>query len=351
MAKKKKKGGAGKIVAIVAVILLVVGGIVGYIAYSSTMLPNIYINNDKAKFLYVYPTDNFDKVVARLDSTGNVKNISSFKKVAELQEYASNIVPGRYELINQMSNVQLVNNLKKGRQAPMNLTFNNIRTKEQLCKRFDESLMMTYDEIYSLLNSDDAMAKYGLNSKTSVALFIPNTYQVYWTISAQDLLDRMKKEYDKFWNEDRVKKCADANLTQVEVSTLAAIVEEETKNTKEQPMVAGLYLNRLHKGMLLQADPTVKFAVGDFSIKRIRGGHLEVDSPYNTYKYEGLPPGPIRIPSMNVIDAVLNYDHHEYIYMCASERFDGTHNFARTFDDHQDNAKKYHKALNKRKIK
>jgi len=351
MAKKKKKGGAGKIIAIVAVILVVVGGIVGYIAYSSTMLPNIYINNEKAKFLYVYPNDNFDNVVARLDSTGNVKNISSFKKVAEIQEYPSNIVPGRYELINQMSNVQLVNNLKKGRQAPMNLTFNNIRTKEQLCKRFDEALMMTYDEIYSLLNSDDAMAKYGLNSKTSVALFIPNTYQVYWTISAQDLLDRMKKEYDKFWNEERVKKCADADLTQVEVSTLASIVEEETKNTKEQPMVAGLYLNRLRKGMLLQADPTVKFAVGDFSIKRIRGGHLEVDSPYNTYKYEGLPPGPIRIPSMNVIDAVLNYDHHEYIYMCASERFDGTHNFAKTFDDHQDNAKKYHKALNKRKIK
>lgn len=351
MAKKKKKGGVGKIIAIVAVVLVVVAGIVGYIAYSSTMLPNIYINNDKAKFLYVYPTDNFDDVVARLDATENVKDIKSFRKIAEYQEYPSNIVPGRYELVNQMSNIRLVNNLKKGYQSPMNLTFNNIRTKEQLCKRFDEALMMSYDEIYSLLNSDDAMSKYNLNSKTSVALFIPNTYQVYWTISAQELLDKMKKEYDKFWNEERVKKCADVNLSQVEVSTLAAIVEEETKNTKEQPMVAGLYLNRLRKGMLLQADPTVKFAVGDFSIKRIRAGHLEVDSPYNTYKYEGLPPGPIRIPSMNVIDAVLNYDHHEYIYMCASEKFDGTHNFAKTYDDHQDNAKKYHKALNKRKIK
>lgn len=351
MAKKKKKSGVGKIVTIVVALLVVVVGIVGYIAYSSTMLPNIYINNDKARFLYVYPTDNFDKVVARLDSTGNVKDIASFKKIAEYQDYPSNIVPGRYELVNQMSNVQLVNNLKKGRQAPMNLTFNNIRTKEQLCKRFDEALMLTYDDIYSLLNSDDAMAKYNLNSKTSVAMFIPNTYQVYWTISAQDLLDKMKKEYDKFWNEDRIKKCADANLTQVEVSTLAAIVEEETKSVKEQPTVAGLYLNRLHKGMLLQADPTVKFAVGDFSIRRIRGAHLEVDSPYNTYKYEGLPPGPIRIPSMNAIDAVLNYDHHDYIYMCASERFDGTHNFAKSFDDHQENAKKYHKALNRRRIK
>lgn len=351
MAKKKKKSNVGKIIAIVAVVLVLVGGIVGYIAYSSTMLPNVYINNDKAKFLYVYPNDNFDDVVARLDSTGNVKDIKSFKKVAEYQEYPSHIIPGRYELINQMSNIRLVNNLKKGYQTPMNLTFNNIRTKEQLCKRFDEALMMSYDEIYSLLNSDVAMAKYNLNSKTSVALFIPNTYQVYWTISAQDLLDKMKKEYDKFWNEERVKKCADADLSQVEVSTLASIVEEETKSAMEQPTVAGLYLNRLRKGMLLQADPTVKFAVGDFSLRRIRGIHLEVDSPYNTYKYEGLPPGPIRIPSMGVIDAVLNYDHHDYIYMCASEKFDGTHNFAVTFNDHQDNAKKYHKALNKRKIK
>ena len=211
MVKKKKKSGVGKIVTILVVLRVVVVGIVGYIAYSSTMLPNIYINNDKARFLYVYPTDNFDKVVARLDSTGNVKDIASFKKIAEYQDYPSNIVPGRYELVNQMSNVQLVNNLKKGRQAPMNLTFNNIRTKEQLCKRFDEALMLTYDDIYSLLNSDDAMAKYNLNSKTSVAMFIPNTYQVYWTISAQDLLDKMKKVYDKFWNEDRIKKCADAN--------------------------------------------------------------------------------------------------------------------------------------------
>ncbi len=351
MSKKKKKGGSGKIVAIVLAAIAIVGAIVGYVLYSSTMLPNIYISNEKAKFLYVYPTDNFESVVARLDSTKNVKDIKSFKNYAEYQEYPANIVPGRYELVNQMSNVQLVNNLKKGRQAPMNLTFNNVRTKEDLCKRFSEALMLSYDDLYSLLNSDEAMAKYNLNSKTSVALFIPNTYQVYWTVSAPDLLDRMKKEYDKFWTEERVKKCADANLTQVEVSTLAAIVEEETKSAKEQPAVAGLYLNRLHKGMLLQADPTVKFAVGDFSIRRIRSGHLEVDSPYNTYKYEGLPPGPIRIPSVGAIDAVLNYDHHDYIYMCASEQFDGTHNFAKTFDEHQDNAKKYHKALNKRRIR
>lgn len=351
MTKKKKKSNVAKIVGIVLILIAIIGGGVGYLLYTSTMRPNVYINNEKAKFLYVYPTDNMDSVVARLASTGNVRNIESFKSVAEYQDYAQNIVPGRYELINQMSNVQLVNNLKKGRQAPMNLTFNNIRTKEQLCKRFSDVLMFGYDEILSLMNNDNVMAKYGLNTNTAVALFIPNTYEVYWTIKPEDLLDKMKKEYDKFWNEERIKKCAEAELTQVEVSTLAAIVEEETKSAKEQPTVAGLYLNRLHKGMLLQADPTVKFAVGDFNLKRIRSGHLEVESPYNTYKYEGLPPGPIRIPSMGAIDAVLNYDHHDYIYMCASEKFDGTHNFAKTYDEHQDNAKQYHKALNKRKIK
>lgn len=351
MTKKKKKSNVGKIVAIVIALLAIVGGVVGYIIYSSTMLPNVYINNEKNKYIYIYPGDDFDKVVARLDSTGNVKNIESFKKVAKYQEYPSKIVPGRYELVNQMSNIQLVNNLMKGRQAPMKLTFNNIRTKEQLCEVFDKALMLSYDDVYSLLNSDEAMAKYHLDSKTSVSMFIPNTYEVYWSISASDLLDRMKKEYDKFWTEDRVKKCVDADLSKVEVSILASIVEEETKNKKEQPVVAGLYLNRLRKGMLLQADPTVKFAVGDFSLKRIRGVHLEVDSPYNTYKYEGLPPGPIRIPSMNVIDAVLNYDHHSYLFMCASERFDGTHNFAKSFEEHQVNARKYQKTLNKNNIK
>lgn len=177
-------------------------------------------------------------------------------------------------------------------------------------------------------------------------MFIPNTYEVYWDISIDGLLKRMKKEYDKFWNDSRKDKAAVIGLTPVEVSILASIVEEECTYTDEYPTVAGLYLNRIKRKQLLQADPTVKFAVGDFGLRRILNVHLETDSPYNTYKYEGLPPGPIRIPSIKGIDSVLNYAKHDYLYMCAKEDFSGRHNFAKTLAEHNKNAANYRNALN-----
>ena len=206
-------------------------------------------------------------------------------------------------------------------------------------------------EIANILNDTAYISKLGFTPETLPALFIPNTYEVYWNMSAEDFMQRMLKEHKAFWNEKRLKQAEAIGLTPIEVATLASIVEEETANQAEKPMVAGLYINRLKKGMLLQADPTVKFSLQEFGLKRILFKHLEVDSPYNTYKYAGLPPGPIRVPSYQGLESVLNYTKHNYIYMCAKEDFSGTHNFAVTSAQHAANARKYQQALNRRGIR
>ena len=212
-------------------------------------------------------------------------------------------------------------------------------------------LMIDSLDIAKLISDSAYCAQMGYAQETLPSLFIPNTYEVYWNMSADAFMKRMQKEHAAFWNDERLKKAQRIGLTPEEVSTLASIVEEETANGPEKPMVAGLYINRLNKGMLLQADPTVKFGLQEFGLKRILFKHLEVDSPYNTYKYAGLPPGPIRIPSIQGLESVLNYTQHNYIYMCAKEDFSGTHNFAVTAAQHQANARRYQQALNRRKIK
>jgi len=244
----------------------------------------------------------------------------------------------------------LIRILRSGRQTPVKLTFNNIRTKQQLAARLSTELMADSTSILKLLNDTAFLASYNLNPNTSISLFIPNTYEVFWNLNAKELFERMNKEYAKFWTDERKAKAAAIPLTPTEVTTLASIVEEETNNKHDRPMVAGLYINRMKAGMPLQADPTVKFALGDFGLKRILFGHLRTESPYNTYKHLGLPPGPIRVATENGIDAVLNYTHHKYIYMCASETLNGEHKFAATWEEHQVNAKKYRKGLDDRKI-
>ena len=200
--------------------------------------------------------------------------------------------------------------------------------------------------------ADSAFCRqYGYDTATMACLFIPNTYEVYWNTSLEDFMKRMQKENTIFWNKERLRLAEATGLTPNEVVTLASIVDEETANNAEKPMVAGMYINRLRTGMPLQADPTVKFALHDFSLRRIYHNHLNVESPYNTYRNTGLPPGPIRIPSIAGIDAVLNHVKHDYLYMCAKEDFSGTHNFARTYREHLANAAKYSKALNQRGIK
>lgn len=313
------------------------------------LAPNGRTSGDKSQYLLIPDNSTFETVTQQLSETGALRSVFTFTLTAKVYGY-KNIKPGRYEINPGISNLRLVHKLKTGRQSALKLTFNNIRTKEQLAGRLSKQIMADSANILQHLNDSAFLTKYELNPNTSVALFIPDTYEVFWDMDADELFERMKKEYDRFWNDERKEKAALIPMTAVEVSTLASIVEEETNSKAERPMVAGLYINRLKTDMPLQADPTVKFAYGDFSLRRITGTHLRTQSPYNTYKNKGLPPGPIRLATASGIDAVLNHKKHNYIFMCAKETLNGEHNFAATYAEHQVNAKKYQKALDERKI-
>ncbi len=235
------------------------------------------------------------------------------------------------------------------RQSPVKVTYNNIRTFDQLANRIGKQMMFSPAEFKAAC--DSILGENGYTKATYPAAFLPDTYEFYWNADPGYVVRKLLDHRDNFWNAERLEKAAALGLTPEEVSTIASIVEEETNKADERPMVARLYLNRLQKGMKLQADPTVKFAVGDFSIRRILNSHLKKDSPYNTYRVAGLPPGPIRIPTPATIDAVLNAPEHNYLYMCAKETFNGYHNFASTYSEHQANAKRYQAALNRRGIR
>jgi len=347
--KKKLKKEPSTVAKLLKWITLVFLAVIVYFAYILFM-PNIFPKTEEKAFLCIPDSSNFDDVINKLGKEAKVLNMSAFTQVSKILQYGEKIHSGRYALKSGMNNFQLIRILRSGRQTPVRLTFNNIRTKEQLAARLSVQLMADSVSILKLLNDANYLSTYNLNPNTAISLFIPNTYEVFWNINAKQLLERMNKEYSKFWTDDRKTKAAAIPLTPTEVTTLASIVEEETNNRNDRPIVAGLYINRLKAGMPLQADPTVKFALGDFSIKRILFGHLKTDSPYNTYKNIGLPPGPIRVSTENGIDAVLNYTHHKYIYMCASETLNGEHKFAATWEEHQVNAKKYRMELDERKI-
>ena len=340
--KKKKKSGFGSFIKwVVAVaLLLFVYGV--YILFA----PNFSPKTDGKTYLYVPNNSSLDEVARLLEQKADVHNMISFRQVSALLHYGPRVHSGRYEIKAGMNNLSLVRALRSGHQTPVKLTFNNIRTKEQLAARLSMQLMVDSVTILKLLNDTAFLSRYGLNPNTAISLFIPNTYEVFWNLDADQLFERMNKEYNKFWNDERKAKAAAIPMTPVQVSTLASIVEEETNNRTDRPKVAGLYINRLKKNMPLQADPTLKFAVGDFSLKRIGIKQILQISPYNTYRNQGLPPGPIRVASESGIDAVLNYAHHNYIYMCASETLNGEHKFAADWATHQENAKKYQQKLN-----
>ncbi len=301
-------------------------------------------------YIYIGTGKNFEDVVTQLKTKAGLPSEKTFRLLADKMKYPENIKTGRYAITGKMNMIDAVRNLRSGRQTPVEITFNNIRTKENLAARLSQQLMMDSLELLDALNDPHTARKLGFDDNTLAAMFIPNTYEVYWDTGIDRFLDRMKREYDSFWNETRKNKARNIGLTPVEVSTLASIVEEEAFYADEYPVIAGLYLNRLKKGMKLEADPTVKFAAGDFSLKRILYRHLEIESPYNTYKNMGLPPGPIRIPSISAIDATLSPQESNYLFMAAKEDFSGRHNFAATFAEHARNAAKYQQALNRRGI-
>jgi UPF0755 protein len=330
-------------------LLLLAAAILTGIVYDQIHSPAF--NRSDSAYIYINDQKNYPDLMSQLQSQGHLKNPSLFRWLAAVMKYPENMKTGQYKIWTEMTYWELIKTLKNGQQTPVKLTFNNIRLKTDLAQRIGDQLMLDSNDLLQALNDPKRCEALGFDTATIPAMFIPNTYEIYWNTSVDQLLDRMNKEYKRFWTAERLEKAQAISLTPVEIATLASIVEEETATTKEYPVVAGVYINRLHKGMLLQADPTVKFAVGDPTLKRILGKHLQVESPYNTYKQKGLPPGPIRIASIAGIDGVLNYQKHAYFYMCAKEDFSGTHNYAATLSEHTKNAKKYQAALNAWNIK
>ena len=314
--------------------------------------PNIRLSGDQEEaYLYIYDNFTFEDVKQQLTEGKVMLNTGTFALVAKAMNYDERVRPGRYLLREGMSNLSLVRRLRNGSQEPVQLTINNIRTREQLIKLLSRELMADSASLMELFTNDSLIAAYGFNRETITSVFIPNTYELFWDTDAQELLDRMYKEYNRFWTNERLVKAASIPLTPSEVITLASIVEEESNKRSEHPVIAGLYINRLKIGMPLQADPTVRFSLNDFTIKRVLFGHLRNPSPYNTYRNKGLPPGPIRLPSINVIDAVLDYTQHDYLFMSAKETLNGEHNFARNGSEHMQNARKYQQALDARGIR
>ncbi|MDR2086202.1 MAG: endolytic transglycosylase MltG [Dysgonamonadaceae bacterium] len=337
-----------KIISGILILIIVIVTIAGGVIYKKFYSPAF--PGQKTSYLYIDDVRNYDRLLSQLTSKG-IKDILFFKQLASKMKYPENIKTGKYRIDSRISYLELIRMLRNGNQVPVKLTFNNIRRKREFAEKISLQLMFDSSTLLEYLNDSALVASLGFDTTTVMTLFIPDTYEIYWNIPVDRFLERMKKEYKRFWTQERLAKAKAIPLSPVEVSILASIVEEETAKKKEFPIVAGLYINRLRKGMFLQADPTVKFAAGDATLRRILYHHLEINSPYNTYKYPGLPPGPIRLPSISAIDAVLNYEEHNYLYMCAKEDFSGAHNFAVTLKEHHANARIYQAALNRNNIR
>lgn len=328
-------------------ILFMATAVVG-IGYYFIQIPNTIVKDDG--IIFIQQGDSFETVLLTLQSKGYVKNEYTLRRVAELKKYPLSIKSGRYRIPDNISNNQLINKLRSGNQEAVRFTFNNIRTMKEFAAIVNEQLDIDSTEILKLAQNSQFVKKLGFTTENFTGMFIPNTYEIYWNTTTEEFVKRMYTEYQKFWNEKRQAEARKAGLSPIDIIIIASIIEEETINPAEYPIIAGIYINRLKKGWKLEACPTLKYALGDFTLRRILDKHMEVESPYNTYKNIGLPPGPVRMPSVNVIDAVLNYQHHDYMFFCAKSDFSGSHHFSRTLRQHNKYAEEYHRALNQRKI-
>jgi len=337
-----------KFIIALVVIFIIAIGITCYNYYYSYFGPNV---TDKQEYLYIHTGANFKDVYKTIRDEGILRDTATFLTSAENMNYVNRVKPGRYHLQNGMSNRKLINMLASGNQEPVTLAFHNLRLKEQFAGFVAKKIEPDSMAIISLLDSADFVKKYGFTTDDVYTMFMPNSYQVYWNTSPEKFFKRIYANYQKFWTPERKQQASAINLTPVQVSILASIVDAEALHDDEMPAIAGLYLNRLKKGMKLEADPTVIFALNDFTIKRVLNRYLSFNSPYNTYLHTGLPPGPIMMPSVNAVKAVLNYHKSGYIYMCAKEDFSGYHNFATNVADHLVNAHKFQRALNEHNIK
>lgn len=322
---------------------------VAVIAVSVAVYQYFYDSYDgESKWLYI-PVGSSEESVRDSLMTVDSGFGSKVYRIWNLAGGTPSVAHGAYRVDDGISAIGLARKISKGRQTPVKVVFNNIRTMDQLAGRIASKMEFTPAEFLSAC--DSVLPESGFEKETYPAAFIPDSYEFYWTASPDKVVETMLGYRNRYWNEERRAKASKLGLNPVSVATVASIVEEETGNNGERPVVARLYLNRLQRNMPLQADPTVKFAVGDFGLKRILRRHLDVESPYNTYKHNGLPPGPIRIADRRTLEQVLDAPQHNYIYMCAKEDFSGRHNFAVDFSAHQQNARRYQAELNRRGIK
>ena len=338
------------ILSLVAAIFLAVMGFCIKQYYHFTVA-NFLSFDHEAHAYKVYPDMTTDSLMSEM--LGDYEMLSQLAWCMHSRYmHFTHVKPGYYRFGNKIANRDLIRRLQYGEESPIKLSFTHaLRTPEQVAGHMGQRLMLDSAEVIQRLQDKEYLSHFGLTPETAVCLFIPNTYEVYWTMTADQLFARMYKEYQRFWNEDRLAKAEKLGLTPVEVATLASIVASETNRKEEHSTIASLYLNRLRKGIALQACPTVIFATGDFTLRRVLKRHLDIESPYNTYKHRGLPPGPIRLARPDVIDAVLNAPKTDYLYMCANPDFSGTHVFSSSYTKHSAVAREYQRALNQRKVK
>jgi UPF0755 protein len=348
MEEQKKSSAIKKYVIAFAAVIIIALGLTGLFYYLKYFGANV---TDKQEYLYIHTGATYQDVYKTIKEEGIVKDTTSFNWAAQNMKYTTRVKPGRYHLVNGMSNRRLINMLASGAQEPVTLNFHNLRLKEEFAGFVSKKIEPDSTSIIHLLDSTDFLKQYGFTPDNVYAMFIPNTYQVYWNNTPEKFFKRMYANYEKFWTPERKQKADALGLSPIQVSILASITDAEALHDDEMPTIAGLYLNRLRKGMKLESDPTVIFAKKDFTIKRVLNKYLSFDSPYNTYLHTGLPPGPIMMPSVNALDAVLNYKKTDYIYMCAKADFSGYHAFATNVADHLVNAHEFQKALNERNIK
>ncbi len=339
-----------RILGILLLLLLIVGGIGGYMLYQNLYAPNTYATTEPHE-LFIPSNSSYETVKTQLIDRKIIKDATTFERVAQQMNYPNHIYGGKYLIKGDQCNRDLLRQLRSGKTTPVKVTINPHRDKYKLAGIASLGLQADSLSVLQVLEDDSLLKDYGFNSENVLSMIIPDTYQFDWNTDAKGFMKRMKKEYDRFWTEERKAKAKKQGLTPYESLIIASIVEEETNMVDEMPLVAGVYLNRYRKGWKLQADPTVKFAMGDFALRRILFKHLEFDSPYNTYMYEGLPPGPICVPSKDAINGVLNAPEHQYMYFCAKEDFSGYHNFAKTLRQHNINAANYQKELSRRNIR
>lgn len=325
------------------VVLLLLSG--GGVLYTWIYSPSLTKPESDSVYFFVRTGSQYPQVYMDFKKSGWLKHVRGFDWVSKRKEYPANVKPGRYLLVKGMSNAQIVDKLRSGVQSEVNLVFNTTRHFDRLAGIISKQIEADSVALINAFRDTMVMRSFGFSPHQWRAMFIPNTYRFLWNTSAVQFLERMNQEFKEFWNPARLSRLNELGLDKFQLMSLAAIVQEETYKSEDMPVVAGVYMNRIRKGIKLQADPTVIFAIGDYSIKRVLHAHLAFDSPYNTYKYAGLPPGPIRIPSIQAIDACLNYQKHDYLYFCAKEDFSGNTVFARSYNEHLINARKYQRAL------